>query len=315
MSDLLRFEIWQVLLLENLCDVCLWKHHCVKIGAGLKNCSSGQVVTEAWTLLWCILGLRFTNDTNFIFPPPPNFQFLYFQIDEQWGLISCTHQSVWRAKNELQLRYTWFPAMSDLLRFEIWQVLLLENLCDVCLRKHGCVKIGAGLKNCSGGQVVTGAWILLSCILRLRYTKDTNFIFSPPNFQFVYFQIYEQWGLISCTHKSVWRAINALQLTYTWFPVMSDLLRFEIWQVLLLENLCDVCLWKHRCVEIGFGLKNCSWGQVVKETWILLWCILCLRFTNDINSIFFRLKFSVFLFSNRRAMGSHILHSSIGLEG
>ena len=205
--------------------------------------------------------------------------------------------------------------MSDLLRFEIWQVLLLENLCDVCLRKHGCVKIGAGLKNCSGGQVVTGAWILLSCILRLRYTKDTNFIFSPPNFQFVYFQIYEQWGLISCTHKSVWRAINALQLTYTWFPVMSDLLRFEIWQVLLLENLCDVCLWKHRCVEIGFGLKNCSWGQVVKETWILLWCILCLRFTNDINSIFFRLKFSVFLFSNRRAMGSHILHSSIGLEG
>ena len=29
----------------------------------------------------------------------------------------------------------------------------------------------------------------------------------------------------------------------------------------------------------------------------------------------FPLKFSVFLFSNRRAMGSHILHSSIGLEG
>ena len=63
------------------------------------------------------------------------------------------------------------------------------------------------------------------------------------------------------------------------------------------------------------GIKNCSWGQVVTEALILLWCIVCLRFTNDINSIFFPLKLSVFLFSNRRAMGSHILHSSIGLEG
>ena len=158
--------------------------------------------------------------------------------------------------------------------------------------------------------MVTGAW---SCILLALYERYKFYIF-PPKFSVCVF-FYEQWGLISCTHKSVWRAINALQLTYTWFPVMSDLLRFEIWQVLLLENLCDVCLWKHRCVEIGFGLKNCSWGQVVKETWILLWCILCLRFTNDINSIFFQLKFSVFLFSNRRAMGSHILHWSIGLEG
>ena len=34
------------------------------------------------------------------------------------------------------------------------------------------------------------------------------------------------------------------------------------------------------------GFKNCSWGQVVTEAWILLWCIVCLRFTNDINSIF-----------------------------
>ena len=44
------------------------------------------------------------------------------------------HSSIcWRAKNALQLRYTCFPAMSDLLRFEIFQVFLLENLCDVCL--------------------------------------------------------------------------------------------------------------------------------------------------------------------------------------
>ena len=56
-----------------------------------------------------------------------NFQFFYFHLDEQWGLMPCTHQSVWRAKNALQLKYKRFPAMSDLLRFEIWQVFLLEK--------------------------------------------------------------------------------------------------------------------------------------------------------------------------------------------
>ena len=201
------------------------------------------MVTGVSILLWCILGLRFTKDIYFIFFPL-KFQFFYFQIDEQWGLISCTHQSVWNAKNALQLRYTWFPAMTDLLRFEIWKVLLLENLCDVCLWKHRCVKIGAGLKNCSWGQVVTGAWILLSCILRLRYTKDTNLIFSPSNFQFLYFQIYEQWGLISCTHQSVWRAKNALQLRYKWFPAMRDLLRFEIWQVFFFSKIFVMCVYE-----------------------------------------------------------------------
>ena len=162
--------------------------------------------------------------------------------------------------------------------------------------------------------MVTGAWILLWCILGSRFRNDINFIFFPLKFQFFYFQIDEQWGLISCTHQSVWRAINALQLTYTWFPAMSDLLRFEIWQVFLLENLCDVCLWKHHCVKIGAGLKNCSWGQVVTEAWILLWCILGLRFKNGTNFIFFPPKFSAPVFSNRRAMESHILHSSIGLK-
>ena len=180
MSDLLRFEIWQVFLLENLCDVCLRKDGCVKIGVGLRNCSWGQVVTGAGILLWCILGLRYTKDRNFIFFFLSNFHFFYFNIDEQWGLIPCTHQSVWRVKNALQLTYMWFPAMSDLLRFEIWQVFLLENLCDLSLWKQRCVKIGVSLNNCSSGQVATGAWILLSCILALRYTKDTKFIFFSP---------------------------------------------------------------------------------------------------------------------------------------
>ena len=52
-------------------------------------------------------------------------------------------------------------------------------------------KIGAGLKNCSCGQVVTGVGILLSSILGLHYTKDINFIFFPSNFQFFYFHIDE----------------------------------------------------------------------------------------------------------------------------
>ena len=148
---------------------------------------------------------------------------------------SCTHQSVKNA-----LRYTWFPAMSDLAAS-----FFTRKFCDVCLRSNW-----PGLKNCSWGQVVTEAWILLWCIVCLRFTND---YFFPSNFQFFYFQIDEQWGLISCTHQSVWRAKNALQLRYTWFPAMSDLWRFEIWQVFLLENLCDVCLWKHRCVQIGLG--------------------------------------------------------------
>ena len=36
--------------------------------------------------------------------------------------------------------------MSDLLRFEIWQIILLENLFDVSLRMHECVQIGVWLK-------------------------------------------------------------------------------------------------------------------------------------------------------------------------
>ena len=96
---------------------------------------------------------------------------------------------------------------------------------------------------------------------------------------------------------------------------MSDLLRFEIWQIFLLKNLCDVCLRKHRCVKIGVGLPNFSGGQVVTGARILLLCFLGLCYTKDINFMFLPFKFSVVLFSHRRVMGSHILHSSIGLEG
>ena len=64
-----------------------------------------------------------------------NFQFFYFHLDEQWGLMPCTYQSVWRAKNALQLKYKRFPAMSDLLRFEIWQVFLLEKPLSCVLMK------------------------------------------------------------------------------------------------------------------------------------------------------------------------------------
>ena len=205
--------------------------------------------------------------------------------------------------------------MSDLLRFEISQVFLLENLCGVCLWKHRCVKTGFGLPNCSWGQVVRLAWNLLSCVLSLHWTKDTDFIFFSLKFSVLLFSHRPVRGLISRTHQWVWRAKNALQLRYTWFPAMSDLLRFQISQVFLLQNLCDVCLRKHRCVKIGNRLKNCCWGQVVTGARILLSCFLGLCYTKDINFTFLPLKFSVLLFSHRRVMGSHILHSSIGLEG
>ena len=54
---------------------------------------------------------------------------------------------------------------------------------------------------------------------------------------------------------------------------------------------------------------------MVTGTGILLSCFLGLCYTKDINSIFLQLKFSVLLFSHRPVMGSHISHSSIGLEG
>ena len=36
----------------------------------------------------------------------PQILVLFFHVDEKWGLISYTHQSVWGAKNTLQLRNT-----------------------------------------------------------------------------------------------------------------------------------------------------------------------------------------------------------------
>ena len=47
---------------------------------------------------------------------------------------------------------------------------------------------------------------------------------------------------------------------------------------------------------------------------ILLSCFIGLCYTKDINSMFLPLKVSVLLFSHRRVMGSHILHSSIGFD-
>ena len=54
---------------------------------------------------------------------------------------------------------------------------------------------------------------------------------------------------------------------------------------------------------------------MVTRTGILLSCFLGLCYTKDINSIFLPFKFSVLLFSHQRVMGSHTLHSSIGLDG
>ena len=118
-------------------------------------------------------------------------QFFYFRINEKWGVISSAHQSVSGAKSALQLRYTWFPGMNDLLRFQIRQIFFIENLCDVSLGMHECVKVGVGLKNCSSGQLVTRAWIFLCCILALHWTKDINLMFFFVKFLFFYFRIDE----------------------------------------------------------------------------------------------------------------------------
>ena len=90
-------------------------------------------------------------------------------------------------------------------------------------------------------------------------------------------------------------------------------LRFEIWQVFLLENICDVSVRMHECAKIGFGLKNCSWGQVVTRAWSLLWCILASLWTMHINSIFFSIDNSSSIFASTSNGVCHILHSSVGL--
>ena len=108
-----------------------------------------------------------------------------------------------------------------------------------------------------------------------------------PQILVLLFSDWRVMGLISCTHQPVWAAKSALQLRYTWFPAMSDLLRFEVWQVFLLENLSDVCLRMLRPFKIGVVLNDCSWGQMVTVAWTLLWFILALRCTKHIDSIFF----------------------------
>ena len=51
--------------------------------------------------------------------------------------------------------------------------------------------------------------------------------------------------------------------------------------------------------KLALGLKNCSWGQVVTEAWILLWCIVCVCvIRNDINSYFSPQIFSFSIFKS-----------------
>ena len=172
-----------------------------------------------------------------------------------------------------------------------------------------------GLKNCSWGQVVTEAWILLWCIVCLRFTNDINSIFFPLKFSVFLFSNRRAMGS-HILHSSI--GLEGYKCAAADIYVIPCYERFvKIWNLASFVTRKSLwCVFMKASMRSNWpGLKNCSWGQVVTEAWILLWCIVCLRFTNDINSIFFPLKFSVFLFSNRRAMGSHILHSSIGLEG
>ena len=172
-----------------------------------------------------------------------------------------------------------------------------------------------GLKNCSWGQVVTEAWILLWCIVCLRFTNDINSIFFPLKYSVFLFSNRRAMGS-HILHSSI--GLEGYKCAAADIYVIPCYERFvKIWNLASFVTRKSLwCVFMKASMRSNWpGIKNCSWGQVVTEAWILLWCIVCLRFTNDINSIFFPLKFAVFLFSNRRAMGSHILHSSIGLEG
>ena len=66
--------------------------------------------------------------------------------------------------------------MSDLLRFEISQVFFLENLCDVSIRMHECVKICVCALRDS----------LLCCVKELLLRPSGN---ESVNFAVVYFSV------------------------------------------------------------------------------------------------------------------------------
>ena len=216
------------------------------------------------------------------------------------------------------MRCSWDIRDSLLERFvKIW------NLASFVTRKSlWCVFMKAsmrsncpGIKNCSWGQVLTEGWILLWCIVCLRFTNDINSIFFPLKFAVFLFSNRRAMGS-HILHSSI--GLEGYKCAAVEIHVISCYERFvKIWNLASFFTRKSLwCVFMKASMRSNWpGIKNCSWGQVLTEGWILLWCIVCLRFTNDINSIFFPLKFAVFLFSNRRAMGSHILHSSIGLEG
>ena len=157
--------------------------------------------------------------------------------------------------------------MSDLLRFEIWQVFLLQNLCDVSLRMHKYVKIGVSLKNYWWGQMVTRAWIFLLCILAFHWTKDINFMLFSSNFSssiftstsngFSYLALINRFGKLKCATVEIY-----VIPCYERFVKIWNLARF------LPENLCVFSFRMHEYVKIGVALKNYSWRQVVTRAWI-----------------------------------------------
>ena len=156
-------------------------------------------------------------------------------------------------------------------------------------------------------------FIMVHCIFAF-YKRYKFYIFSPQIFSFSIFKSTSN----GVSYLALINRFGGLKMRCSWD--IRDSLLWAICEDLKFGKFCYskifvMCVYESIDAFKLAWVKNCSWGQVVTEAWILLWCIVCLRFTNDINSIFFPLKFSVFLFSNRRAMGSHILHSSIGLEG
>ena len=150
-------------------------------------------------------------------------------------------------------------------------------------------------------------FIMVHCMFAF-YKRYKFYIFSP---QICSFSIFKSTSN-GVSYLALINRFGGLKMRCSWDIRDSCYERFvKIWNLASFFTRKSLwCLFMKASMRSNWpGLKNCSWGQVVTEAWILLWCIVSLRFTNDINSIFFPLKFSVFLFSNRRAMGSHILHS------
>ena len=83
MRDLLRFEIWQVFLFSKIFVMCVNESIiALKLARGWRIALEAKFGKRGVNFIMVHFRFVFYEEYNFYIPPPPNFQFCYFHIDE-----------------------------------------------------------------------------------------------------------------------------------------------------------------------------------------------------------------------------------------